>query len=84
MTVSAVCAYAQNLSTPLFEPAVVNPEGRDLVASGAGKVEHVEGQYHVLLPFELAQAYLLIDMGGKCKIWGWLSDLCWHCVPPVR
>ena len=45
---------AQYLGLPLFQPAVIAPEGHGLLGSATGEVKDVKRQYHVLVPAVLA------------------------------
>ncbi len=56
MGVNLVATYTQYLGILLFELAVELPERSSLRRSTRGKVEHVEGQHHVLLSLILAEA----------------------------
>ncbi len=49
MGVYLVAAYTQNLGIFLFELAVKLPERSRLRGSTRCKIEHVEGQYYMLL-----------------------------------
>lgn len=51
---------AQHLGSQLLQSAMVLPKRSCLGGSARGEIEHMEGEYDMLLTLELSEAYRLI------------------------
>jgi hypothetical protein len=73
-----ITADAQYLGPLLLQSAVVLPKCSRLRGSAGGEIEHMEGEYDVLLTSELGETDGLIIGRRQGKVGGNLSDVSRH------
>ena len=72
---------AQYLGLPLFQPAVIAPEGDGLLGSPTGEVKDVKRQHNVFLTTVLTQTDIPFTDRRKGKIRSDFANFCRHCYP---
>ena len=75
-----IATDAQYLGSQLLQSAMVLPKRSRLGGSARGEIEHMEGEYDVLLALELRQADGLVIGRGQGEVGSYLADVSCHCL----
>ena len=73
-----IAANPQDLGPEFLQSTMVLPKRGSLRRSAGGKIEHMEGEYDVLLASELGETHGLVIGRGEGKVGSNIADVSRH------